>query len=332
MYSLYFALAAFTGLGDNDFFVASVPEACVMAGFLLFNLLLAAYILGTLSVRVCLPTRALLDWRAKGCTACLCCQTPRHVAAGTVTMLMVKGDKRMKQFRDRVTNLRAYGKLNDIPERLMKAMEAHTELHFHNEQASDEQVLAIYPQTIRRRVLRHLYMESVKNCYLFAGCNSKFLDLVLSLGRVEQFMPQEQVRHSFTSTSCCGWAAGPALLCAHSAVAWCVRAARAEQVIAEGDNVNEFMVLLEGSATNMTGGKMPSSKGKGDRKSKRALSTAAFKRARQKSQHGNAPTLASAAGSGRMSFDGRDGEEGKPPLLRCVQSALGEVLRPPPTP
>ncbi len=74
--------------------------------------------------------------------------------AGTVTMLMVKGDKRMKQFRDRVTNLRAYGKLNDVPDQLMKAMEAHTELHFHNDQASDEQVLSIYPQTIRRRVLR----------------------------------------------------------------------------------------------------------------------------------------------------------------------------------
>ncbi len=46
MYSLYFALAAFSGLGDNDFYIASVPEACVMAAYLLFNLLLAAYILG----------------------------------------------------------------------------------------------------------------------------------------------------------------------------------------------------------------------------------------------------------------------------------------------
>jgi hypothetical protein len=45
---LYFALAAFTGLGDNDYYVASVLEACLMICYLLFNLFLAAYILGGL--------------------------------------------------------------------------------------------------------------------------------------------------------------------------------------------------------------------------------------------------------------------------------------------
>ncbi len=63
MYSLYFAVAAFTGLGDNDFFVASVPEACVMAVFLLFNLLLAAYILGTSCLCSC-PCGSLLPREA----------------------------------------------------------------------------------------------------------------------------------------------------------------------------------------------------------------------------------------------------------------------------
>ncbi|GFH26539.1 uncharacterized protein HaLaN_24706, partial [Haematococcus lacustris] len=172
IYSLYFSMAAFSGLGDNDFYVASVPEAVVMLVYLLFNLLLGAYILGT------------------------------------VTMLLTKGDKRMKLFRDR---------------RLMTAMEAHVELHFQSEQASDEQVLAIFPQTIRRRVLRHLYIKPIKECHLFAGCkpNNQLCSLfcggchlccwpqVLAAGRVELFMPREQI-------------------------------------IADGDIVNEIIVLLEG--------------------------------------------------------------------------------------
>ncbi|KAL6748583.1 ankyrin repeat-containing domain protein [Haematococcus lacustris] len=169
IYSLYFAMAAFTGLGDNDFYIASVPEAVVMLVYLLFNLLLGAYILGT------------------------------------VTMLLTKGDKRMKLFRDR---------------RLMTAMEAHVELHFQSEQASDEQVLAIFPQTIRRRVLRHLYIKPIKECHLFAGCKPKYLDAVLAAGRVELFMPQEQI-------------------------------------IADGDIVNEIWVLLEGEVEVCRGGAAP---------------------------------------------------------------------------
>lgn len=50
VYSLYFALAAFTGLGDNDFYIASVVEAIIMGFFLLFNLLLSAYILGRYTI------------------------------------------------------------------------------------------------------------------------------------------------------------------------------------------------------------------------------------------------------------------------------------------
>ncbi|KAL6755507.1 ankyrin repeat-containing domain protein, partial [Haematococcus lacustris] len=184
IYSLYFAMAAFTGLGDNDFYIASVPEAVVMLVYLLFNLLLGAYILGT------------------------------------VTMLLTKGDKRMKLFRDRVMNLRSYGVINTLPQRLMTAMEAHVELHFQSEQASDEQVLAIFPQTIRRRVLRHLYIKPIKECHLFAGCKPKYLDAVLAAGRVELFMPQEQI-------------------------------------IADGDIVNEIWVLLEGEVEVCRGGTAP---------------------------------------------------------------------------
>jgi hypothetical protein len=69
-------------------------------------------------------------------------------------------------------------------------MQEHLRLHFNNEEASDEQVLQIYPSTIRRRILRHLYLADVKRCYLFRDTKQKFLDALLSAGKVELYMPK----------------------------------------------------------------------------------------------------------------------------------------------
>ncbi|KAG2444345.1 hypothetical protein HXX76_001101 [Chlamydomonas incerta] len=155
--SLYFSVSAFTGLGDGALYAGTVPEAAFMIVYLLFNLFLGAYILGT------------------------------------VTMLVVKGDKRSKQFRDRMYTLADFSKTNELPQSLHSAMKEHLDVTFHAEHASDEQVLAIYPTTIRRKVLRHLYLQPVKGCYLFKGCKQRFLDAFLTAARVELFMPGVQI-------------------------------------------------------------------------------------------------------------------------------------------
>jgi hypothetical protein len=39
---------------------------------------------------------------------------------------------------------------------------------------SDEEVLSVYPAAIRRKILKHLYLESLVQCYLFKvtpGCS-----------------------------------------------------------------------------------------------------------------------------------------------------------------
>jgi len=57
-------------------------------------------------------------------------------------------------------------------------------------------VLGIYPSTIRRRILRHLYLDQLHKCFLFADCKLKFLDALLAGARVELFMPQVRLsRH-----------------------------------------------------------------------------------------------------------------------------------------
>ncbi|EFJ39217.1 hypothetical protein VOLCADRAFT_45039, partial [Volvox carteri f. nagariensis] len=155
--SLYFSTSAFTGLGDAALFASTVPEAAFMVIYLLFNLFLGAYILGT------------------------------------VTMLVVKGDERSKAFRERMSNLNEFGRNNDLPERLQSAMQEHLEVTFNTEQIDDEHVLGIYPTTIRRKVLRHLYLHPVRSCYLFKGCKQRFLDALLTVARVELFMPGVQL-------------------------------------------------------------------------------------------------------------------------------------------
>ena len=50
MYSLYFSISAFTGLGDGDLFAASPAEALCVILFMLCNVVLTAYCLGTSDV------------------------------------------------------------------------------------------------------------------------------------------------------------------------------------------------------------------------------------------------------------------------------------------
>eukprot|EP00798_Chlamydomonas_sp_ICE-L_P017210 gene17210-23530_t len=52
IYSLYYSVTAFTSVGDSDWYAASYPEAIVMTLFLLYTLVVSAYILGTITMLV----------------------------------------------------------------------------------------------------------------------------------------------------------------------------------------------------------------------------------------------------------------------------------------
>eukprot|EP00201_Polytomella_parva_P009588 CAMPEP_0175054834 /NCGR_PEP_ID=MMETSP0052_2-20121109/9726_1 /TAXON_ID=51329 ORGANISM="Polytomella parva, Strain SAG 63-3" /NCGR_SAMPLE_ID=MMETSP0052_2 /ASSEMBLY_ACC=CAM_ASM_000194 /LENGTH=579 /DNA_ID=CAMNT_0016319575 /DNA_START=167 /DNA_END=1902 /DNA_ORIENTATION=+ len=151
--SWYFSVGVLAGLGDGALFATTVAECVFVTVYMLLNLVLAAYILGT------------------------------------VTMLVVKSDERSSTYRDKMVKLSNFTSENEIPRALESSMKEHLEVHFHCEQENDEEILAIYPTTIRRRVLRHLYLKPVKSCYLFRGCKQKFLEAVLVASRVELFMP-----------------------------------------------------------------------------------------------------------------------------------------------
>ncbi|KAJ9523339.1 hypothetical protein QJQ45_005385 [Haematococcus lacustris] len=209
VYSLYFSVSAFAGLGDGDFYCASPAESIVMIIFLLGNIVFQAYILGT------------------------------------VTFVLVKADEKSKVYRERMEALRGYAGINDLPQPLMEMMKVckgskgpegpkgpsmmeHIELQYHNEQCSDEMVLANYPATIRRKVLRHLYLSTVKSCYLFRGAKARFMDAFLAATRMELYMPQATTHlmsQCFDDVS----------------------------VLSEGDVVSELYIIIDGTVCGCAG-------------------------------------------------------------------------------
>ncbi len=88
-----------------------------------------------------------------------------------------------------------------VTQDLRESMQSHIKLHFNNEQASDEAVLRTLPATIRRRVLRYLYLEDLHMAYIFQGCKQRFLDALLAKARVELYLPMV-----------CRWCAGGVLV------------------------------------------------------------------------------------------------------------------------
>jgi hypothetical protein len=77
-------------------------------------------------------------------------------------------------------------------------MKGHLQLHFSSADLSDEAVLAVYPTTIRQRILRHLYSSSLASCWLFSSCQQQFLDALLASAQVELYMPQVNISLSLS--------------------------------------------------------------------------------------------------------------------------------------
>ena len=66
-------------------------------------------------------------------------------------------------------------------------------LGFKNRDIADEQVLQFFPATVRRQILRRLYMPSLMSTMLMKGTRQQFIDSFLSLCTVEIFSPGEEL-------------------------------------------------------------------------------------------------------------------------------------------
>jgi CRP-like cAMP-binding protein len=115
---------------------------------------------------------------------------------GSITLLVVKNDERVGSYRDQMRSLQNYSAMHALPLSLRESMQRHLKLHFYNADAADEHVLKVYPSSIRRKVLRQLYNPTLRECYLFQGARPRFIDALLSVARVELYLPQVDILSS----------------------------------------------------------------------------------------------------------------------------------------
>ncbi|KAF8054945.1 AKT1 [Scenedesmus sp. PABB004] len=157
VYSMYFSIISFSTVGYGDLHAYSVPEAAFIVVFMFFSLGVSAYFVAT------------------------------------SVLLVVENEKRTGAYRESLIVLDDFAATHGIPPPLLAAMKGHLRLHFSSAESSDEAVLGVYPTTIRRRVLRHLYNGALTSCWLFRGAKQKFIDALLLSAKVELFMPKVDI-------------------------------------------------------------------------------------------------------------------------------------------
>ena len=112
---------------------------------------------------------------------------------GSITLLVVKGDAKTSDYRDTLESLEHYAHINDFEHDFKKRLKTQLKLEFNNREVADEQVLKHFPSTVRRRVLRELYLPYLSRTNLMRGIRQQFVDAFLSACNVEIFSPNEQI-------------------------------------------------------------------------------------------------------------------------------------------
>mmetsp|Transcript_9128 Transcript_9128/g.17196 ORF Transcript_9128/g.17196 Transcript_9128/m.17196 type:complete len:487 (+) Transcript_9128:474-1934(+) len=155
--SLYLSVVTFCTVGYGDFSPVNSTEKLVGSIFMLCNIVVAAWIIGS------------------------------------ITLLIVKGDEKTGQYRDNLESLQQYGHMHQFDDHFMKILMSQLKLGFQNQEISDEQVLKSFPSTVRRKILRKLYLQSLLRTQLMKGVRPQFVDAFLASCKVEIFSPGEEI-------------------------------------------------------------------------------------------------------------------------------------------
>lgn len=155
--SLYWSVVTFTTVGYGDFSPVNAAEQVWGMIYMLLNIIFQSWIIGS------------------------------------ITLLIVRNDEKTGQYRETLQVLDKYSKLHSFDKKLNKRLRNQLKLDFENGEIGDEQVLGHFPNQIRRKILRRLYLPSLTDTSLMRGIRQHFVDAFLTSCRVELFGPGEEV-------------------------------------------------------------------------------------------------------------------------------------------
>nr|GMD47677.1 potassium channel KAT3-like [Ipomoea batatas] len=155
-YSTYWSIVTLATVGYGDLYAVNTGEKIFTIFYMLFNIGLTAYLIGTMTNLIV------------------------HSAVRTFTM------------RDAINNTLRYARKNRLPEGLKEQMLAHVTLKFKTAELQ-QQVLEDLPKAIRSAIAQHLFCSTIENTYLFKGVSEDFiLQLVCEL-KAEYFPPKVDI-------------------------------------------------------------------------------------------------------------------------------------------
>lgn len=106
---------------------------------------------------------------------------------GSVTLLMLTGDNKTREYRESLEHLDQYGSMHKFDPVLMTKLRRQLELEFNNREVADEQILRYFPSAVRRKILRRLYIEHLAKTDIMNNVRPQFVDAFLASCTVEIF-------------------------------------------------------------------------------------------------------------------------------------------------
>jgi ankyrin repeat protein len=155
--SMYWSVVTFTTVGYGDYSPVNSREQIWGMIYMLLNILIGSWIIGSM------------------------------------TLLVVKNDQTTGLYRDTLHTLKQYSDINSFDSNFHKTLDTQLKLDFNNREIADEQVLKHFPSSVRRKVLRRLYLPSLMRTSLMKGIRQQFIDDFLTTCHVEIFSPGEEI-------------------------------------------------------------------------------------------------------------------------------------------
>ncbi|KAL3810588.1 hypothetical protein ACHAXA_002452 [Cyclostephanos tholiformis] len=155
--SFYMCVTTFCTVGYGDFSPKNTMEKSFGSFFMLLNIAIAAWIIGS------------------------------------ITLLVIKGDEVSREYRDSLNVLHIYGTMHNFEGTLLDRLKRQLRLDFNNREVADDQVLRHFPSQVRRKIMRRLYHDHLINSKLMTGIRPQFVDAFLASCTVEIFSPGEEI-------------------------------------------------------------------------------------------------------------------------------------------